>query len=275
MKKQLLKIVLSGLVFCGVLTAASTAQAKKPYSWSVMDGPLMYYTKPNVKGYIWNYSHTRKLHNVKNYRYTSWLVTNASTKRIKGKRSVYYRVYSANKKVKGLVWSGYLTKALATPLDKISSNQQYLNYINSNPSQRLTKALIKLFPNSPVDISLSRSIDNITATTPIKNQNFTDFIAISNLKDPNNPNPHQDGSIDSYLYYSYGQAITPRVKRVTEILNANGYNASKRASMTNYSLGVDVVDGALYGTTTNSPYPQHDDQTTRLIYEIYLAKNKA
>lgn len=275
MKKQLLKILLSGLVFCGIFTIATIAQAKKPYSWSVMDGPLMYYTKPNAKGAIWNYSHTQKLHNVKNYRYTSWLVTSAFTKTIKGKRAIYYRVYSANKRVKGLVWSGYLTKAIATPLDKITSNQQYLNYINSNSSQRLTKALIKLFPNSPVDISLSRSVENITATAPIQNRNFTDFIAISDLKDPNNLNPHQDGSIDSYLYYSYGQSITPRVKRVAEILNANGYSARKRASMANYSIGVNVVDGALYGTATHSPYPQHDDQTTRLIYQIYLAKSKA
>ncbi|WP_054733580.1 hypothetical protein [Lentilactobacillus parafarraginis] len=76
MKKPLLKIVLAGLVFCGVLAATSTVQAKKPYSWSVMDGPLMYYTKPNVKGYVWNYSHTRKLHNVKTIVIrVGWLLT--------------------------------------------------------------------------------------------------------------------------------------------------------------------------------------------------------
>ncbi len=272
MKKWMFKVAAAMSLFGVTLSVPSVIQAQKAYSWSIMDGPLMYYTKPNAKGYIWNYSHTKKLHNVKNYRYTSWLVTNAFTKNVKGKRAIYYRVYSANKKIKGLVWSGYLVKSIATPLNRFTSDSQYLNYINSNPSQRLTKALIKLFPNSPVSISLSRSIEDITATKPLQNSHFTDFIAISNFKDPNKPDPHRDGSIDSYLYDSCGEAITPRIKRVTEILNANGYNASKRASMSNYSVGIDVVDGALYGTTTNSPYPQHDDQTTRLSYQVYLAK---
>lgn len=234
MKNRILRLILFGAILGGVLSIPSAVQAKKAYSWTIMDAPLIYYTKPNARGYIWNYQHTKKLHNVKNYRYTTWSVTNAFTRKSKGKTSVYYKVYSANKRIKGLVWSGYLTKAVATPLDKFTTDSQYLSYINSNPSQRLTKALLKLFPNSSVSLSLSNSVEAITASKPIQNPNFTDFLSFSDLKDPQNDDIHQNGSIRETLYNSSGLAITPRVDKVAQILDVNGYTAAKRASMSNY-----------------------------------------
>ena len=239
-------------------------------------GSVMYAPKSTTKSaYLWNYSHTRRLHNIKNYPNSNWYVHYASVKRYSGKPNVYYRVSSTNNsKIKGLVWSGYLYRLLARPLSSFKTDQEYQHYINTNRSQRLAKAIVALFPNSQVSLSLSTIPSRLVEDNNI-GPNFDNLINFNNFK-PISTNKNTD-NISDYLGDTSGSALTPRIKHISQIMDEHGYTASKRNSMNNYYIGIYAVDGA-QDTPSNlfkSPYPSNigDDGQSDGAY-FYLATKK-
>ncbi|WP_288528274.1 D-alanyl-D-alanine carboxypeptidase [uncultured Secundilactobacillus sp.] len=283
MKKTIkLAIVTFGLLMGLVGISNNTASAKKmpsvPNNYSfdytkIDSGPIPYYmATKSKKAYIWNYTHTRKIHNLKNYPKTVWLVTNANVKWYNGKKAVYYKVYSAyNPKVKGLVWSGYLAKIIAKDPRMFSSDAEYLNYINSNPSQEVTRKLAKLFPNSKISLNLSQYVASPDNLRPALT-GVTDYKDLSRIISYNSP--------------TVEGTPTQMVAKFQKKLEKAGYSTEQRNSMSNYSIGIAVVYNTqyfdninIYKAITSSPYPgtyankYYDDNSTRIL-KLAIAKNK-
>ncbi|WP_125008988.1 D-alanyl-D-alanine carboxypeptidase [Lentilactobacillus kosonis] len=266
------------LVFLGS-KSASASKLPSNYSFDVMkaqDGSIPYMVKPTVKsGYIWNYSHTKRIHNIKNYPSSNWYVNYASIKKYGNKSSVYYRVVSNSGKVKGLIWSGYLTRILALEPDSFNSEASFDNYMQTNRSQRLSREIMKLFPNSKLSLDLTKATQGVNPNHPFKTNKYTDVINIGDLQ----PTGSTDelNNIGWKLSQTSGDPITPRINYVKQVLEDNGYTAQKRNSMSDYYLGLYITDNAQIGTEKDFPFPyptiQSDDGMT-LSAQLFLAKLK-
>lgn len=108
-----------------------------------------YHAKSVTKNaYMWNNNITKKLHNLKNYKYTTWYV-HASYKMTNGKKTgIFYKVDNASGTKTGLVWRGYLTKGKNTRsvAAKLST-------------ETASNQLISLFPGTNHDSSLQKIAD--------------------------------------------------------------------------------------------------------------------
>lgn len=123
------------------------------YTWrSGKSDAAIYYTNTTQNAYIWNNRFNKKLHNLKNYPYTTWYVTRSFVH----KNRVYYAIGNYGSKVKGYVWHGYVTPAVVKDINRFNSDADYLNYLNTDPSQKLSRALLKLIPNANVSLKLSK-----------------------------------------------------------------------------------------------------------------------
>ncbi|MCM6797094.1 hypothetical protein [Levilactobacillus brevis] len=79
---MLLGVVAGMELAAGTTTASAKTSNTSPweygktgkYAWSAPkdDAAPLYYTNTKKNGYIWNKIFTKKLHNIKNYQYTSW-----------------------------------------------------------------------------------------------------------------------------------------------------------------------------------------------------------
>ncbi|WP_251908516.1 hypothetical protein [Lentilactobacillus kefiri] len=118
MKKSILLLttVLTGLGFLGATTQAKPAQASARYYWvkSINRPSLAYHAVSQRSAYIYNATHTQKLHNLKNYPRTTWYVSKSILMRSSytGKKGVYYYVTNAAGTASGIVWRGYLTRGI-------------------------------------------------------------------------------------------------------------------------------------------------------------------
>lgn len=116
-QKLMTAAALATLVGGGLVASNQTqAQAKtRAYSWvkTKKYSNLPYHAKSTkTSAYMWNWNHTKKLHNLKNYPRTTWYLSE-SVKMVSGSKSgIYYQVTSGNKKTTGYVWRGYLTKGV-------------------------------------------------------------------------------------------------------------------------------------------------------------------
>jgi hypothetical protein len=84
---------------------ASTAKITTIKTYQVKPTYLARYTKT---AYMWNTHYTKAIHNLKNYPHTTLYATKKVTIKSKKHTATYYYVQSANKKVAGYVWHGYL-----------------------------------------------------------------------------------------------------------------------------------------------------------------------
>ncbi|KRK86851.1 hypothetical protein [Lentilactobacillus sunkii] len=115
MKKSILLLItaLTTLGFLGTTTQAKPAQASARYHWvkSVNRDNLPYHATSHQSAYIYNPTHTRKLHNLKNYPNTTWYVSKSILMRSSytSKKGVYYYVTNGAKTISGILWRGYLT----------------------------------------------------------------------------------------------------------------------------------------------------------------------
>lgn len=64
-----------------------------------------YLKNKHSNAYMWNLSHTKKMHNLKNYPHTTWSRTSTVTLKSGKKRAIYYQV--TNGRLNGYVWHGY------------------------------------------------------------------------------------------------------------------------------------------------------------------------
>ncbi len=131
MKKSFLFLfsVSAVLGIIGAVTPRMPVQASVRYYRikSVNLDNLPYHATRNQSAYIFNTTHTRKLHNLKNYPHTTWYVSKSIMMRSSytGKKGVYYYVTNRAKTISGIVWRGYLING---------KNPNTTNLGNSNSS---------------------------------------------------------------------------------------------------------------------------------------------
>ncbi len=280
---KLTLIILFTAIFGFIIISDNKAQSSTiPANYSfnyhkAQVGAVPYKAKSvSRSAYLWDYHHTKKLHNLKNYPNSNWYVFYAKVKNYTGKRAVYYYVgASSNLKVKGWVWSGYLTRLLAKSPANFTSESAFINYVQTDRSQRLTRALLKLFPNSQLKLDLSKAAATSINAHPTLAPNYTDYVYLNDLKPTGSTQVGDD--IMWYLSKTAGKPITPRINHIEAILNANGYTPSKRESMKNYNIGIASWDGAQDSPKSHftTPYPSYqldDSQDNGTL--IYLATAK-
>ncbi|MTV82809.1 D-alanyl-D-alanine carboxypeptidase [Secundilactobacillus folii] len=243
-------------------------------------GSVPYTVKSSVKsGYIWNYSHTKKIHNIKNYPNSNWYVNYASVKKYNQKSAVYYRISSNSGNVKGLIWSGYLTRLLSKAPSEFNTQSSFETYMQTARSQRLARQVMKLFPNSKLSLDLSQITQNVNANHPLKTEKYTGIINVGVLKPTGNTDTL---SISEKVGGDMaGGAITPRATYIKRVLENNGFTQEKRNSMSNYYLGIYMPDNAQVMSdfpknfSFTSPYPmENQDEGMNGIVQIFLAKLK-
>ncbi|GAA3186115.1 D-alanyl-D-alanine carboxypeptidase [Lentilactobacillus kefiri] len=114
MKKSILFLVSASVALgiIGTVTPGMPVQASARYYWvkSVNRDNLPYHATSHQSAYIYNPTHTRKLHNLKNYPNTTWYVSKSILMRSSytRKKGVYYYVTNGAKTISGIVWRGYL-----------------------------------------------------------------------------------------------------------------------------------------------------------------------
>ncbi len=274
----LLATIFSFAIVPGNKTQASTIPANYSFNYhKAQVGAVPYKAKlASHSAYLWNYRHTKKLHNLKNYPNSNWYVFYAKVKNYTGKRAVYYYVgASSNFKVKGWIWSGYLTRLLAKSPANFTSESTFINYVKTDRSQRLTRAILKLFPNSQLKLDLSKAAATSINAKPTLAPNYTNYVYLNDLKPAGSTQIGDD--VMWYLSKTAGKPITPRINHIEAILNANGYTSAKREDMHNYYIGIASWDGAQdspksYFTTPYPSYQLDDSQNSGTL--IYLATAK-
>ncbi|QHB53169.1 D-alanyl-D-alanine carboxypeptidase [Lentilactobacillus hilgardii] len=114
-KKSLLLTTLITTLGVGVISVDSavlTHASVRYYTVKTINRDnLPYHATTQRSAYVYNVSHTRKLHNLKNYPNTTWYVSKSLLMRSSytGRKAVYYYVTSGNGRVNGIVWRCYLT----------------------------------------------------------------------------------------------------------------------------------------------------------------------
>lgn len=233
--KKIVKFLAITTAVIGVsLAGRVSASAKTTYQYS--------YTCDNG-GVLWNTKHTKKIGNMKDYPYSRWLVKKVYTKKRNSKVvGYYYYVKNQNNKKQGLVWSGYLNKALAQTPNQFKSDAKYLNYIQKVDSQRLTRAILKLFPNTQVSVKLS----SLTANGYIgKTPGYTKVVNLGKL-------PSSSGTIATSLWDTSAQPVKSRVEKFERQLSEAGYSSSIRSKMTSGRLGIYIADDVNLSTSTST-----------------------
>ncbi|MEE8825062.1 hypothetical protein LASUN_06270 [Lentilactobacillus sunkii] len=170
MKKSILLLTtaLTTLGFLGAITQAKPAQASARYYWvkSINRNNLPYHTVSQRSAYIYNATHTQKLHNLKNYPRTTWYVSKSILMRSSytGKKGVYYYVTNGAGTVNGIVWRGYLTSGTNpnttnggnTPSDNGNDNSGNSNGTDTNPTNSLSQELAGFFEGTVPDSQLQQ-----------------------------------------------------------------------------------------------------------------------
>lgn len=279
-KLKLILILLTTIGSFAFLAVGNVKATSIPSNYSFdyqKAGAVPYKAKSaSQSAYLWNYRHTKRLHNIKNYPNSNWYVFYAKVKKYNNKRVVYYYVgASANFKIKGWIWSGYLTRLLAKSPADFKTESTFINYVKTDRSQRLARAILKLFPNTQLKLDLSKAAATSANWKPTLDPNYTNYINVNDLKPTGST--QVDSDIMWYLSKTAGKPITQRVNYVKRILNENGYTDEKRKSMDNYYIGIASFDGAQdspqsYFTT---PYPSiwlDDSENDSTL--IYLATAK-
>lgn len=202
--------------------------------------------------YIWNWSHTKKRANLKNYPAANMRRKATVTVRHNKKQSTYYFVTmfpDGNTPIKKSV-SGYVAASQVeaghntnysqieyTPIDQFTDSADYNNYIQNGKMQKLARAIVKLFPNSSVDLGLSKiaafDYDTFNNTSdgdpnPISKEGYTDIKSFS--------------AIQKWLYAHETASNATKLAGIKQLLDKEGYTASKRASMSGYKLGIQIVN---------------------------------
>ncbi len=166
------------------------AQAKtKAYSWvkTKKYSNLPYHAKSTkTSAYMWNWNHTKKLHNLKNYPRTTWYLSE-SIKMVSGKSSgIYYQVKSGNKKTTGYVWRGYLTKGVNPAAGTTTSNTATTP--SSTNSQSTTSSTTSTTNNSQVDNTLNQDLVDL----------FPGAVQDTTLQNLANQRPNEIPTADSF-----------------------------------------------------------------------------
>ena len=112
MNKKVTSLFLLTLLGAGIGFATTQPTTHAAYKWvkTKSYNDIAYHAKSTKSAYIWNKYHTKKLHNLRNYPYATWHLSQ-SVKMVNGKKAaVYYKVVNYRGGANGYVWRGYLAK---------------------------------------------------------------------------------------------------------------------------------------------------------------------
>ncbi|WP_268912844.1 hypothetical protein [Lentilactobacillus sp. SPB1-3] len=114
MNKKIASILATGLLATGLgLVAQQSTAHASGYAWTKTKNynNVPMHAKNTGTAYMWNWNHTKKIHNLKNYPNTTWYLSK-SVKMVKGNKSgIYYQITSGNGKISGYVHRNYLVKS--------------------------------------------------------------------------------------------------------------------------------------------------------------------
>lgn len=244
--KKITVIALASLAITGVglatqhlpAQASSGYKVEKVTTNSSLLGQTYHVKNKSQKVYLWNKTRTKAKANLKHYKNYTWLYNGKSAiLSHNGKKSVYYYVSSYDPARKGttivgMVWHGYLARGFNTNykvLNDVSpfrfmNTKEYMNYIKQSPSQKVTREILKLFPDTKVSLKLTQDFAQYESLNNLGYSKVLSFPTATKYMD--------------HIMYQKNVSDATRVKLVKSALNKAGYTQSKRNSMKNYKIGI-------------------------------------
>ncbi|MEE8823361.1 hypothetical protein LASUN_09710 [Lentilactobacillus sunkii] len=229
------------------------------------------YKNKNV--YMWNYTHTKKVANLKHYPGANYVKTADIVMRHNGKNTKYvYLDGSPNGTTKsnhGYVPAVAITEGLNpdhTGMNFVSikdfvNNTDFNKYIQTGKNQKLAREIVKLFPNSQPDLGLSKvavyNYDHFDESfdaewDPISTKGYSDIKTFP--------------TIQKWLYANRNASNATKIAGIKKLLNKEGYTASKRDALSGYKLGIQIVNNISFN------YPEHDMFGRKVSYTFILGK---
>ncbi len=235
MNKKFAGIITTGLLAAGLGIAIQQPKVQASNGYTVVKTSFpggagtVYHAKSFSKNaYVWEHlNHYKKIANLKNYPNSSWVSFGTIVLKHNGKKSVYYAVnnFSPDSKketVSVYVWRGYLKKGYNPNFSKINritlenaSNTDYNNFIQQSPSQKLTRQVLSLFPNSRVNASASL------------------YALFRNTEDKPEGNILAFKDVDDYLNSRNSDSNAQRVAKIKSMLLNQGVDLNKA-----YTIGI-------------------------------------
>ncbi len=241
----------------GYVLRSDLAKGYSPYGyqiikqkWANQSGSyyLKYYGQ-DIK--MWNYNHTKASVHMKNFPGMNWFRTKTVVMRHHGKNAVYYylagNLRGNGRQVGGYVWHGYLKKGKNpnhtgqnyVPIDDFIDTDDYNQFVQTAKYQKLAKNIAALFPSSKIDYGLSRiaaynydaANQSIMSDEDVKPISVKGYSNITAFKD-----------IDRYLLKHASWSDNKKLDAVQDMLAKAGYDADKRASMTDFVIGIQIID---------------------------------
>lgn len=108
MLKKLVSLAAIALISVLLLPTAAHASQYVVTDHATFSRPDYYHNRDTKTHYLWNQQHTRRLHNLKNYPHTTWIVCQTMLLQHGTHVARYYYVVSQNQRTAGWVWHGFL-----------------------------------------------------------------------------------------------------------------------------------------------------------------------
>lgn len=177
-KSQMFALIISSLIV-GYTTTMINAKADSGYTvvkrMTGNNANVAYHLANNSKNtYLWNGIHTKAKANLRKYKNYSWRYYGKSLiLSHNSKKSLYYYIQGITpngneaSKIRGIVWHSYLTPGINPNYKQLNNiyyryfntDSEYLHYVQKSPSQKLTREVLKLFPNTHLSIQLTKAAD--------------------------------------------------------------------------------------------------------------------
>jgi len=261
MNKRIASILATGLLATGLgLVAQQSTAHASGYAWAKTKNynNVPMHAKTTGTAYMWNWNHTKKIHNLKNYPRTTWYLSK-SVKMVKGRKAgIYYEITSGNGKVSGFVHRNYLAKGTnnsnatnnATAsnsnnqsnissipdLNSYKSDTEYLNFINNAPKQDVTKLIIQQFPNAKLSLNLSKYAQDNGSFYWDDEDVPTVSYDKSQINNTVRKLPHVESLINNLSTNS-----VPSTNELDASLTADGYPKNKRQAFDGY-IGLVILN---------------------------------
>ncbi|GAY73707.1 D-alanyl-D-alanine carboxypeptidase [Lentilactobacillus kosonis] len=220
---------------------------------------------PKANLYVWNWNHTKKRANLKNYPGMNLSRSETVIMQHNNQQSKYYCLSGSldgtNKSVNGYVAAKDLligknpnhTGMKIVNIDEFVNNTDFNNYLKTGTNQKLAREVLDLFPNSQPDLGLSKiavynygGIFNYDGDIePISTTGYSDFISFP--------------EIQKNLYKNSSASNATKISIIKNGLKKLGYTDAKRKSFKGYKLGIQIINNiksydSISGNGRNNSY---------------------
>ncbi|CAM3122597.1 hypothetical protein ACN50G_06450 [Lentilactobacillus buchneri] len=209
--------------------------------------------------YLWNWSHTKVRANLKHYTNQTFSRRHSILVSHNGNQQWYYYtdVDTKNGTISGYVKASQMAKGRSKNYhgnvivypSEFDNTSDYLSYIKDNNHQKLVWAIIKLFPNTPVDYQLS----------------YYAAVNYGIMRDPGwdgddfDPDPVKGYSdivsfkpVINYLMSHRNESNAQKLAGVKKLLAKAGYTQEKRDELSGYRLGIYMLNNVKDSASTKS-----------------------